>query len=573
MNRSHPSLRRELIVVLSLMALGATLRVWDAGRLGLSHFDEGIYATSGFWAFTRGGLDSLDPQLIAYAPPGLSILIGLAYLLLGASDVSAIAVDLVAGTLTIPVVAWVGRRTFGPGAGAASAALAAASGPHVAFSRMALTDVPFLLAWLIGSGLGGRFLERPRLGRAVALGMAVGLAQNFKYNGWLLGVVVALAAAIGLVARREKLRTDLAPTLGFGLVAALVAAAVYWPWFSFVEDHFGYRPLLAHHGGYVGGPGAWWPQWRLQMAQAVALSGGAAWGAGAWALAWIGAAISVGRPSPGNSGSAKHWIRFSLGLLAGMAALGALPNLPWWIGLVGSPWLLADARPSARLVGVWWLVLSILTPFYHPYARLWLPLHAAGWLIVGAGIIQFGPFTTVFSWVHPGRVFHGLVLVLAMGLADRFAPNPPARVLPGLIGPSDSIREALTTSIRPGDRPLNRYLREERIEVLRSLVRPSVVYYLDPRVMIRPQEDLDQLLRQGHAGDWALVDEVLLRQEGDLSRARARLLAWWTREAVWPVPLTPPTRLDIDPGAAYGTSFVPAPTLMLLRRKSLEDGS
>src|SRR4051794_12729989 len=125
-----PSLRRELAVVLALMVLGTALRFWDVGRLGLSHFDEGIYAASGSWVFARGGLGDLDPLLIAYAPPGLTILIGLAYLVLGPSDVSAIAVGLVAGVVTIPVVAWVGRRSFGPGAGAAAAALAAVSGPH-----------------------------------------------------------------------------------------------------------------------------------------------------------------------------------------------------------------------------------------------------------------------------------------------------------------------------------------------------------------------------------------------------------------------------------------------------------
>ena len=28
------------------------------------------------------------------------------------------------------------------------------------------------------------------------------------------------------------------------------------------------------------------------------------------------------------------------------------------------------------------LVLSILTPFYHPYARLWLPLQLLGWVLM-----------------------------------------------------------------------------------------------------------------------------------------------------------------------------------------------
>ncbi len=40
------------------------------------------------------------------------------------------------------------------------------------------------------------------------------------------------------------------------------------------------------------------------------------------------------------------------------------------------------------MLGSWWILLSILTPFYHPYARLWMPLHAAGWLLVAGLIVE-----------------------------------------------------------------------------------------------------------------------------------------------------------------------------------------
>ena len=78
------------------------------------------------------------------------------------------------------------RRTFGAGAGAAPRRFAALSGPHVAFSRMALTDAPFLLAWLVGDRAAGQRSSsgRARAGRSRS-GLAVGLAQYFKYNGWL----------------------------------------------------------------------------------------------------------------------------------------------------------------------------------------------------------------------------------------------------------------------------------------------------------------------------------------------------------------------------------------------------
>ncbi len=38
-----------------------------------------------------------------------------------------------------------------------------------------------------------------------------------------------------------------------------------------------------------------------------------------------------------------------------------------------------------------WFVLLLLTPLYHPYARLWLPVAAFGWIVMGgcfAGILD-----------------------------------------------------------------------------------------------------------------------------------------------------------------------------------------
>src|SRR5262249_45483173 len=153
-------------------------------------------AMAGTWVLSPRGLGGLDPTVISYAPPGFPFLVGLVYGLFGAGDVSAILVSIIDGTLTIPVAGWLAYRTFGRGAGAAASAFAALSGPHIAFSRMALTDVSFLLVWLIAIGQGQRFVERPGPSRAAALGIAVGAAQLFKYNGWLAGIVVALGAAL-----------------------------------------------------------------------------------------------------------------------------------------------------------------------------------------------------------------------------------------------------------------------------------------------------------------------------------------------------------------------------------------
>ena len=41
------------------------------------------------------------------------------------------------------------------------------------------------------------------------------------------------------------------------------------------------------------------------------------------------------------------------------------------------------ATSAMCVLGVGWALLAVLTPFYHPYARLWLPVQALTWVFVG----------------------------------------------------------------------------------------------------------------------------------------------------------------------------------------------
>ena len=378
--------RREVLVVITLTAIGGLLRLWSFGRLGLSHFDEGIYAASGLWIFSRDGILGLDPSTIAYAPPGFPFLVGLSYFVLGAGDLPAILVSIVAGTLTIPAVAWLAHRTFGSGAGGVAAAFAALSGAHVAFSRMALTDVSFLLAWVLALIQAQRFLERPGAVRALLLGAAVGLAQLFKYNGWLAGASVVVSAAVWLAFHPHDWRSrQSAATWGWGLVAALVAAGVYWPWFAFVQTNGGYGALLAHQRGYLGGFSAWPGHLAVQLAEARALSGGAVWLASA-GLAAAAAILIVGFDKADRSHTSEIIVLVTLLV----ASLRATPDLAWWVPLYWLPIFLytgkiAISKPVVLLYTAL-LTLALLTPFYRPYARLWLPLHALECVFLG-GVI------------------------------------------------------------------------------------------------------------------------------------------------------------------------------------------
>jgi len=288
MNEVRTSLTREWVVISSLTLVGAVLRLWAFGELGLDHFDEGIYAFSGLWISTVDGPLALDPMVIPYAPCGFPILVGVSYLMFGVSDHSAILAATVCGIATIPIVGWLGRRTFGPGAGAASATFVALSMAHVAFSRKALTDVPFLLVWLVAIGQGSRFLERPTGWRAFALGLCVGVAQEFKYNGWLVGSIPIVAALVGTIRYPEERKPRaLLRTYGLGLIAIIVASLVVAPWYRFVETHGGYGALLRHQRNYLGDLTSWPSHWTTQMAEAYALSGSRRWGGMTWVMGWL----------------------------------------------------------------------------------------------------------------------------------------------------------------------------------------------------------------------------------------------------------------------------------------------
>ncbi len=552
---------------------GAVLRIWNLPRLGLSHFDEGIYALAGLWSVSPGNLASLDRSLIPYAPPGYPILVGLGYLGLGVSDLAPLLVSILAGTLTIPVTAWLARRTCGAGAGAAAACLLAFSGYHVAFSRLALTDASLLLCWVLGLVCAQRFLERPRVSTAIALGLSVGLAQWFKYNGWLLGAFVALAAGLGiLVDPSQREARKILATWGYGAVAAIITASVYWPWFAYVDSHGGYSGLMRHHQSYVGGFDSWLPHIRIQLDQVAALSGGPVWNAMEYLAAVLACElVLLGQPRTNR-----------LRMLVVMAVLGLVVCVfPAFYGLLGAGWAFDHGRgrgPARRLLAAAWLGLMILTPFYHPYARLWLPLHFLGW-IMAANIIRQGSQVTQQSPVKTpsaqgtvgsfkllrGMLIASLAVFLAfvvLGSSGFHSPTMGPGSLPGPLAPSDSLRSAVRKAL--ADLPAG-------TPALRLLARPPVTFYLAGRVAVQVEPDLAHLLVPGANPIWALVDLAQLRQEGDLKAATSAIVGRWEIVREYPSQPSLPALLDMDPAAARaGTSESMQAPLWLLRPRTAQ---
>ena len=342
---------------------------------------------------------------------------------------------------------------------------------------MALTDATFLLLFLLALGLGMRFLQRPGVLRAVLFGLAVGLAQLTKYNGFLAGVSVALVAVLGLFERDPERRRRAVRALGFGLLAATTAALCYWPWFQFVQTYVpgGYAGLVRHHRGYLT-PAAQWPRNALvQWAEAITLSGSLVgwfgWGAIGWVLAWFGAGLWSGRFSAIVGSTGRAALRARLALPLGALILGAFPDAPWWLTLVSLPWLWRLGNPGARVLAAAWVVQSLLLPMYHPYARLGLPLGVlgnlvtAGWLACEWNRGWEGGSDSGSRQRLPAWAGLATALVLAIGLRLGVAwPTPAA----GLLAPTDGLRW-LTGLAREASESHSR---------LFLLGRPSLLYYL-----------------------------------------------------------------------------------------------
>ncbi len=367
--------------------IGVGLRLHRLDHLAIEHFDEGVYAANLY-----ADLDHYRyPQRHLYAPPLFPLLCELAIGIGGTPD-SAIWVNLVFGSLMVPLVWFAARDSFGTVAAIVSATLCATSDYHIFFSRSALTDVSLgfwllLAVWLAGRGM--------RSGSGLTLGGAAicaALAWWTKYNGWLavaiplggwgLLVMVALAKQTGSVKTRLA-GIDREGLLRWGLFA--VVAAVLWsPVVYGLQAVGGYSVVAKNHAGYLVGRSGWWDGLCMHFAY----------------HGWLTTLVGVGGPlvvgalllvTEGRRGMSLAASLCCLVPLSAFAGSGAVLGGVAFFGVVGlfyrwycSPQF--DERPSrlfeAMLV-TWWGGLMLSTPLYAPYARLSLPWLVSTWLLVG----------------------------------------------------------------------------------------------------------------------------------------------------------------------------------------------
>lgn len=378
-----PRLNHRTVLTI-VFCVGVILRFLNPAQIAIDHFDEGIYAQTGLWIYEPNGLRGIDPAVIPYGPPAMPVLIGLSYLILGGpSDFAAIMPGLICGCISVLLIYQFNKRLFGTTAGLLAATFLATSGMAIAFSRSALTDAPLICIWLLTMLAGLNFLERPGLKNAIVMGLGVGLSQLTKYNGGLTGIIIAMTVILDFISNcndRQNAVPLLRRRIAWGIVGAGIALATYAPWYQFVERHGGYQSLMRHHSGYVGTLSQWPDHLRLQWLQA-------------WTFHqqyWPKAVLLIlvvfiwqsCRPSNAieNGGQFKiqNGMRNLILNLLLLSLVFVLPNACWTVAVLMSPRLWRSGRAGERLLVVWFLFMTILTPIYHPYARLWLPTVIAG---------------------------------------------------------------------------------------------------------------------------------------------------------------------------------------------------
>jgi 4-amino-4-deoxy-L-arabinose transferase-like glycosyltransferase len=158
------------------------------------------------WEMVHGG--GADPGWYDY--PSLVIEV-LAPFQIGLDEPSYLGARLVVVALGLAGVAaawWLGARAYGPLAGFVAAGFAAVATTHVAYSRTAVTDVPFTT---LATGSLALLVSR----RLELAGLAAGLAAAAKYPGVVLLVPLVVAGW------REWRRLGLA--IGLGVLAFAVA--------------------------------------------------------------------------------------------------------------------------------------------------------------------------------------------------------------------------------------------------------------------------------------------------------------------------------------------------------------
>jgi 4-amino-4-deoxy-L-arabinose transferase-like glycosyltransferase len=170
----------------ALLALAAALRIGGLEYglpFGLLDPDEQSLVPRA-WRMVHGA--GLDPHWFDYPTLVVYLLAPFQAWQAAPSYLAARAVIVALALAGVAAASWLGRRAYGPTAGAIAAAFTAVEVTHVAYSHVAVTDVPLTLGVAV-------CLALCVTGRLEWAGVAAGLAASAKYPGAFLAVPIVAA--------------------------------------------------------------------------------------------------------------------------------------------------------------------------------------------------------------------------------------------------------------------------------------------------------------------------------------------------------------------------------------------
>ena len=429
-----PVRKTEWTLVALLFIAGVLLRCWQPSHLAVEHFDEGVYASN---LYSPGGA---YPFRHLYAPPLWPGLLEWALILSGGATASVMAVNLVAGSLMIPSLWWVGRQWFGPLAGIAAATLCALSQMHVLYSRTALTDV-LLCLWMVwGVYWAWRAILTGRPAAVLLAAMFAGLAWWTKYNGWLTLAISGAGMAACLCADRlrsrivdgrgaeaNRARSDETTSISlgrsisrWGAIVTLVVVTAWLPMLAGLREHGGYAVVSANHAGYFVGVDGWFGGFLRQWENLAFIeTAGTSNALGLLGLMLIATSCTL---TVRRLAGAEILVIAALVLALNLASTPSVPSLLAVAGIgrqlmtlmVGN--LDRGRRLALWMLAAWFLGLLVAVPLYTPYPRLTLPFLVAMWLGAGLGLSMLtggrrGEAPALTDWITSRNWRRGLACV------------------------------------------------------------------------------------------------------------------------------------------------------------------
>ncbi|MCC9076278.1 glycosyltransferase family 39 protein [Litorilinea aerophila] len=253
--------RADTLALAVLILVGFGLRLGLLGRFPF-HADEALY---GYWARYTWPDDPLFLQVWPDKPPLFIWSLALAFRLFGASEAGAQMVNVLASTLTIPLVAAIARRWWGRPASLVAAMLLALNPFAISFAATAFTDPMLVLAGTFGLAAAAR-------GWPLWAGIGLGAAIMTKQQGLLYAPLILAVLAFAPASAREAVSPSsrlagLGRRLGLALVGTglVVLPIVYWdslrwdvapsPWDLSVRHYGGLT--LTHPADWLGRLRAW----------------------------------------------------------------------------------------------------------------------------------------------------------------------------------------------------------------------------------------------------------------------------------------------------------------------------